>query len=160
MTASSVPAFRQCVLSRCGCSSDMTNLAVAVRAIILSASARENWTGSRRSVARRSTGVAGALGVRVRRLQYLVAMYAARSRTSASGMDRSNVAPCTFITTLPADGGSLSVLSLAAGAVLLQAGRGCSCPVLFVGGVEAGFVGCAWTGVLGCFIAMLAPTRG
>jgi hypothetical protein len=75
----------------------MTNLAVAVRAIILSASARENWTGSRRSVARRSTGVAGALGVRVRRLQYLVAMYAARSRTSASGVGISNEAPSVHV---------------------------------------------------------------
>jgi hypothetical protein len=48
-------------------------------------------------VARSSTGFAGALGVRVRRLQYSVAMYAARSRTSASGVGRSNVAPCTFL---------------------------------------------------------------
>ena len=45
-----------------------------------------------------STGFAGALGVRVRRLHYSVAMYAARSKTSASGVGRSNVAPCTLIT--------------------------------------------------------------
>ena len=45
-----------------------------------------------------STGFAGALGVRVRRLNYSVAMYAARSKTSASRVGRSNVAPCTLIT--------------------------------------------------------------
>ena len=65
--------------------------------------------------ARNSTGFAGALGVRVRRLQYSVAMYAARSRTSASGVGRSNEAPCTLITTLPIGGSSVSVLSPAVG---------------------------------------------
>jgi hypothetical protein len=66
-------------------------------------------------VAHSSTGLAGALGVHVRRLQYLVAMYAARSRTSASGVGRSNVAPCSLITTLPIGGSSVSVLSPAVG---------------------------------------------
>jgi hypothetical protein len=66
-------------------------------------------------VARSSTGFAGALGVHVRRLQYSVAMYAARSRTSASGIGRSNVAPCTLITTLPIGGSSVSFLSPAVG---------------------------------------------
>ena len=108
-----------------------------------------------------TTGVAGALGVRVRRSQYSVAMNAARFRTSASGMDRSNVAPCTSITTLPTGGSSVSFLSSAVGAVWLQAGRGCSCPEFeVVGGVAAGFLGCALTEVPGCVIAMLAPTHG
>jgi hypothetical protein len=36
----------------------------------------------------------------VRRLQYSFAIYAERSKTSASGVGRSNVAPCTLITRL------------------------------------------------------------
>ena len=38
---------------------------------------------------------------------------------------------------------------------------GCVCPVVgFAGGVAAAFIGCAWTGVSGCVIAMSAPTHG
>ena len=47
-------------------------------------------------MARSWTGFAGALGVRVR-LQYSSAMYAARSRTSASGVGRSNEAPSVHV---------------------------------------------------------------
>jgi hypothetical protein len=80
---------------------------------------------------------------------------------SASGVGRSNAAPCTLVTTLLIGGSSVFVSSPAVGAVWLLAGRGCSCPVFeFVGGVAAAFIGCAWTGVSGCVIAMSAPTHG
>jgi len=48
-------------------------------------------------MARSWTGFAGTLGVRVRRLQYSSAMYAARSRTSASGVGRANEAPSVHV---------------------------------------------------------------
>ena len=77
------------------------------------------------------------------------------------GVDISNVAPCTLITTLPIGGGSLSAFIPALCSVWPQEGRGFSCPmVVFVGGVAAAFVGCARTGVPGGVIAMLTPTHG
>ena len=93
--------------------------------------------------------------MRVMRLQYSVAMCAARSRSSAWGIDISNVAPCTLITTLLIGGGSVSAFIPALCAVWPQEGRGFSCPM-----VAAAFVGCARTGVPGDVIAMSTPTHG
>ena len=62
--------------------------------------------------------------MRVMRLQYSVAMCAARSRSSAWGIDISNVAPCTLITTLLIGGGSVSAFIPALCAVWPQEGRG------------------------------------
>ena len=114
-------------------------------------------------MARSSTGFDGALCLRVMMLQYSVAMCAVWSRTtSASGVGKSNMAPCTLTTTLP-NGGvlcpSLTRLCVQCGCQI--EGRGCVCPVVgFVGGVAAAFVGCAWTVVPGCVIAMSTPTHG
>jgi hypothetical protein len=73
----------------------------------------------------------GMLGLparmRVMRLQYSVAMCAARSRSSAWGVDISNVAPCKLITTLPIGGSSVSAFIPALSAVWPQEGALWSC---------------------------------